>query len=138
MTRFIFVMGVLLLLFSCSSQKKAIREESKSDNEKVVESVEYGMKTVDTKFASWYLENNDQNLYRSQKYYEDWNIKYVTVWNRRVLSSQRSRIFESSIEYSPSIDYGFDLNHQLFYYFQYVENVLKIKIMQGGPKLEIF
>jgi len=84
------------------------------------------------------LENNDQNLYRSQKYYEDWNIKYVTVWNRRVLSSQRSRIFESSIEYSPSIDYGFDLNHQLFYYFQYVENVLKIKIMQGGPKLEIF
>jgi len=26
-----------------------------------------------------------------------------------------------------------ELNHKLFYYFQYVEHVLKIQIMSGGP-----
>jgi len=36
------------------------------------------------------------------------------------------------------VDYGIEINHELFYYFQYVEQVLKIQIMPGGPRAVIF
>ena len=50
------------------------------------------------------------------------------------MNPRKSSFFEPIIGYEPTVDYGFDLNHELFYYFQYVENVLKIQIMPGGSK----
>ena len=50
------------------------------------------------------------------------------------IDSRKNSFFEPIIGYNPEVDYGFELNHKLFYYFQYVENVLKIRIMEGGPK----
>ena len=52
-----------------------------------------------------------------------------------ILDPRKSSFFEPIIGYDPTVDYGFELNHKLFYYFQYVENVLKIQIMPGGPKV---
>ena len=138
MKHFLFWIGFLLLIASCSSQKNVIREERNTDKEVVDKNVEYGMKTSNSKFANWYLNYKDSETYKSQHFYEDWNIKYVTAWNRKVSGSKKNKIFVSGIEYSSGIDYGFELNHELFYYFQYVEHVLRIKIMQGGPDLVNF
>ena len=136
MKQLLIWLGILFLIASCSTQKEAIKEEKNVEKELVETNMEYGIKTAGSKFESWYLKYKDPTLFRSQKYYEDWNKKYVTAWNRRVIRSEKSRFFESSIDYTPGISYSFELNHELFYYFLYIENVLKIKIMQDGPKME--
>lgn len=87
----------------------------------------------DDEFKSWYQTYKNPDLYRSLEYYSRWNKKYVSAWNSNVIRGRKESVFESAIGYKSGIDYGFDLNHELFYYFQYVENVLKIEIMKGGP-----
>ncbi len=133
MKQIIFGIVVLFTIAACSTQKSAIKVEP-SVNEGVVEdSVEYGLETFDPKFETWYSMHDSPALYHSQSYYESWNMQYVSAWNSRAMSGNRNSFFENVIEYTPSIDYGFELNHELFYYFQYVEKVLKIRIIQDGP-----
>ena len=76
--------------------------------------------------------------YRSQQYYENWNRQYVIAWNHNAHVGKKNSFFEPIIGYEYNIDYGFELNHELFYYFQYVEHVLKIQIMPGGPQTALF
>ena len=45
----------------------------------------------------------------------------------------RRSFFQTIIGYEPNVDYGFKLNHKLFYYFQYVEHKLRIPILSNGP-----
>jgi hypothetical protein len=99
------------------------------------DSMEYGVETFDSKFEAWYEINNTPATYRSQTYYENWNRQYVSAWNHRAVSGRNSSFFEPIVGYDPTEDYGFEVNHKLFYYFQYVENVLKIKIMDGSPRV---
>jgi len=78
--------------------------------------------------------HNSPAMYRSQGYYESWNRQYVSAWNANAMNPRKSWFFETIVGYDPTVDYGFELNHELFYYFQYVENVLKIEIMPNSPK----
>jgi len=134
--RWIFFIAVVgLLMFACSSQKNAI-QVNKSDVDTVAEdSVEYDVETFDSKFDTWYEFYNSPALYRSQSYYENWNRQYVSEWNAKCMHPTRGWNFEPVIGYEPGEDYGFELNHKLFYYFMYVENELKIKILPSGPRL---
>lgn len=76
--------------------------------------------------------------FRSQQYYEGWNQQYVAQWNYLAVQSQKRRFFQSIIGYEPGVDYGFELNHKLFYYFQYVEKVLRIPILPNPPSGVVF
>ena len=134
MKRLIFLISVALFIFACSTQKKAIKADEISDEKVVSDSLEYDMETFDENFESWYLLHNSPAKYRSLEYYENWNRQYVSVWNNKARTT-KNEFFESVVGYDPNAHYGFELNHKLFYYFQYVENVLKIKIMPGGPKV---
>lgn len=132
-------LGIVVILFiaACSTQKKIVKSSSNSV-EIANDSVEYGLETFDSKFETWYALNNNPVNYRPQAYYEGWNRQYVSAWNANVMDSRKSWFFESIIGYDPTIDYGFELNHELFYYFQYVENVLKMPIMSGSPKVVLY
>ncbi len=130
-----FIAVVGLLMFACSGQKNAV-QVNKSETETFAEdSVEYDVETFDSKFDTWYQLYNTPALYRSQGYYENWNRQYVNEWNAKCMRPTRGWNFEPVIGYEPGIDYGFEMNHKLFYYFMYVENVLKIKILSNGPRL---
>ena len=129
--------GVLLIVAACSTQKSAISVESTYNDITAEDSVEYSIETFDAKFESWYLLHNSPARYRSQSYYESWNRQYVSAWNGHAYRGYMSHFFEPIIGYDPFVDYGFELNHELFYYFQYVERVLKIEIMPGSPKAGI-
>lgn len=135
MKRFVFWMVVLILGWACSTQKGVVKVNTVEGKEMTTDSVEYQMETFDAKFETWYQMQNNPSQYRSQSYYETWNKQYVTAWNQNAHDSRKSWFFETIIGYDPTTDYGFELNHKLFYYFQYVENVLKIKIMPGSPKV---
>ena len=133
--QFIFFGGLVLIFAACSSQKRLAKTEVNNGVEIMAEdSVEYEMETFDSKFETWYQLHKTPSQYRSQQYYEGWNQRYVNAWNQNARVPQKSWFFEPIVGYDPTIDYGFELNHELFYYFQYVERVLKIEIMPGGPR----
>lgn len=134
MKQFLIIISLILFIWSCSSKRGAVKAEKNNVEVTGADSVEYDMKTFDSKFESWYLVHNRPELYRTQDYYEYWNRLYVTAWNSHSVGKKNS-FFESIAGYDYNEDYGLELNHKLFYYFQYVEQVLKIEIMQGAPKV---
>jgi len=139
MKKIIFWIGILVFISSCSTQKKLVDKKTKS----VVEiakkdSVQYKLETFDQKFKTWYAFQNNPAQYRTQSYYENWNKQYVAEWNAKAMDPIRNSFFEPIVGYDPTVDYGFQLNHKLFYYFQYVEHVLKIPILPNGPHITLF
>ena len=129
----IFLLFILLFVLACSLQKKAVQVKINNPAQMAEDSLEYDLETFDLKFESWYELNKSPANFRSQVYYENWNRQYVSAWNAKAIIARNS-FFEPIIGYNPTQDYGFELNHELFSYFQYVENVLKIEIMPNGPK----
>lgn len=112
-----------------------IEGEKEEVSETASESVEYAIETYDAKFKAWYYLQKSQDTKKSQKYYENWNKKYVKEWNRLASQKDKNDFFVPIIGYNRTKDLGFEINHQLFYYFQYVENVLKMHILPDGPKI---
>ena len=129
----LFWLGIILLMAACSTQKGLVTVKSNIAESGVEDSLEYHLETFDGKFESWYQLHNSPSMYRSQQYYENWNRQYVSAWNFNAMSERKNSFFEPIVGYEYTVDYGFEINHELFYYFQYVEHVLKIQIMPGGP-----
>jgi hypothetical protein len=139
MKKLFFIFGVVFFIAACTAPKQAVKIKENEEDEIVKEdSVEYELETFDSRFETWYSLHNSPSQYRSQSYYEGWNQRYVAAWNYNASDRRKSRFFEPIIGYYPTEDYGFELNHELFYYFQYVERVLEIEIMPGGPKSIVF
>ncbi len=136
--RMLFFGMVLVLIGACSGPKGIVKVVSPEDQETAADSVEYELITFDNRFETWYVINNSPSLYRSQDYYESWNKQYVSAWNNRVVDPNGGSFFEPIVGYQYGTDYGFDLNHKLFYYFQYVEHRLNIPILYGtGPHVSL-
>ena len=138
MKQVIFGLGLILFIVACSTQKGIIKVESNNDESIVDDSVEYELETFDGRFEAWYQLQKNPALYRSQQYYENWNRQYVSAWNYNATIGRNKAFFEPIIGYEYNVDYGFELNHELFYYFQYVEHVLKIPIMPNGPRAGLY
>ncbi len=121
------------MIWACSAPKATVKVEQDQPVAKV-DSVEYGIETYDSKFETWYASHKKPSMDRSLQYYENWNRKYVSAWNHKSIELGKGSFFSPITGYHSNEEYGFELNHKLFHYFQYVENVLKIEIMRGGPK----
>jgi hypothetical protein len=140
MRQLIYLVAAVFFIASCSSKKNTIKI---GQNDEVAittqDSLEYDVETFDAKFETWYQLHDNPSQYRSSEYYEGWNQRYVSAWNANAADPRKSWFFEPVVGYNYSADYGFELNHELFYYFQYVEHVLGIQIIEGGgPKAVTF
>lgn len=132
--RKIFYLFIVVTFFAaCSGPKSAVKIEPNGNETTQKDSVEYELIVFDSGFETWYLFQNSPARYRSQQYYENWNHQYVSEWNYLASQSRRKSFFEPIIGYEQGVDYGFELNHKLFYYFQYVEHVLQIPILLNRP-----
>ncbi len=134
----IFWLGIIVLIAACSTQKGLVEIKNNMAESTVEDSLEYELETFDGRFETWYQMHNNPSTYHSQQYYENWNRQYISAWNYNALNGRKNSFFEPIVGYEFTVDYGFELNHKLFYYFQYVEQVLKIQIMLGGPKAVVF
>jgi hypothetical protein len=134
MNKLLIISGIAAFILACTAQKQAVNIKAGESESLEEDSVEYVLETFDPNFETWYALNNSPSQYHSERYYEGWNQRYVSAWNYNASTSHKNRFFEHIIGYDPTIDYNFELDHKLFYYFLYVENVLKIEIMTGGPK----
>jgi len=128
----IFILVILLFLAACAGNIKLSKIDIKDQETELKDSVEYELIIFDPGFETWFLTHSRPVWYHSLEYYENWNKQYVVAWNSKTMSPRYSKYFESAIDYDPFIDYGLELNHKLFYYFMYVENVLKIDILPSG------
>ena len=131
------VLAIILLFLSvaCASQKAA--QKSHAPKIKADDSLEYELLVFDVEFDSWYLLKNSPALSRSKSYYHDWNVRYVNEWNYKIFASRHNEIFGDLIDYHFEVDYPYEIEHKLFYYFQFVEQVLKIPILKYSPQAAI-
>ncbi len=130
--RFIFFILFLVLIIACTSNKELSVQDI--DPEVDNDSISYELIVLDPGFETWFITHRKPSWFYSQGYYENWNQKYVSAWNYNHLGYRHKQLMSCYIDYDPQIDYGVDLNHKLFYYFQYVENELNIPIIHGGPR----
>lgn len=135
MQRIVIFISVVLIFSACSAPQKVSNKEKNNTNleAEVDADTEYGIEMFDAKFEAWYKKYRNAATSREQAYYESWNKQYVSMWNNKANSSVGKFPFDPVVGFEPTEDYGYDLNHKLFHYFMYVEKVLKIKIMPGGP-----
>ncbi len=138
MKQLLFLLVALTVIIACSTQRGIVKIESGEQEVEQKDSTEYELIVFDARFETWYQLQNSPAKYRSQSYYENWNRQYVSAWNYNAAQPGKRSFFEPIVGYESHIDYGFELNHKLFYYFQYVERILKIQIMPNGPRSIIF
>ena len=132
MKTFFKILVVLFILVSCASQKNHLKfTESNTGIEN--DSTEYELIVFEPKFETWYVFQNSPAKFRSNEYYENWNKQYVLAWNSKAMTSRHNDFFETIVGYEYGIEYGFELNHKLFHYFMFVENVLKVPVLTNGP-----
>lgn len=132
MKGFFFISLVIIAISSCTSNKNLIKF-SETKLEEGNDSTQYELLVFEPHFEAWYAFQNSPAQYHSQAYYELWNKRYVLAWNLKAMDFRANKNFETIVGYEYTIDYGFELNHRLFHYFMYVENVLKIPIVENGP-----
>ncbi len=135
MKQLFFLLLVLVLASACSTQKETVSAtgNSKASEIETPAGEEYDVETFDQRFEAWYKTKQTPSKYKAQAYYESWNRQYVSAWNAKCQRMGKNWRFDPVEGYEPDEDYGFEMNHKLFYYFMYVENVLKISILPGGP-----
>ena len=117
-----FILG--LMIAACGVQKSA--QKIKSPEIAVNDSTEYELIVFDPGFENWYLLKDSPAMAHGIEYYKTWNIQYVQEWNYR---SHTSRLLGPPIDYDPHENYPFEIEHKLYYYFLYVEDILKIPIL---------
>ncbi|MDI9606541.1 MAG: DUF6146 family protein [Bacteroidota bacterium] len=130
-----YILALVAVLAACSGPKGVVAIQPGNDTAQPEDSVSHELIVLDPGFESWYLVHGSPTTYRSQAYYENWNHQYVTEWNHKASLPGNRSFFQHILGYERGVDYGFELNHKLFYYFQYVERVLEIPIITNRPKM---
>lgn len=134
----IYILIILFTIIACSTAKTSVNEPvnnnvAVNDTVRIAnDSLEYEVIIIDNGFSTWLASRALPRNYYSQSYLENKNQQYVTEWNNRVLQPQRynPNLYEMTINYSPSINYGYEVNYLIYNYMIYFQNTYKQKL--GG------
>ncbi|MCF8231159.1 MAG: DUF6146 family protein [Bacteroidales bacterium] len=129
----VIMMGILFLVSGNFAQGNEIQLKnteasltSPMPDTVKADSTEYELIIFDGRFESWYIQRKKPKWYHTENYYKHWNQRYVNEWNYRYnLGDPR---FDSYIEYQPTKDYGLELEHKLYYYFEYFQEKHNISL----------
>lgn len=131
MRNLICIWIVLLIIIGCSTSKPntvSTAEKTKTgsnDTIKIVnEELEYEVIIIEPGFDFWLASTAYPRGYLSQSYMEAKNYQYVLEWNNRVRQPQiyPSNLYEMTIDYSPAINYGYEVNYLIYNYMIYFQN----------------
>lgn len=98
---------------------------------------EYDIIIMDLGFNQWLTRIAQPKGYYSQSFMENRNYIYVLEWNRRILEPQvyDPQLYELPINYEYNIDYGYDVNYQLYNYFIYFQRRYKQRLGPFLPRI---
>lgn len=124
-------------VYSCSVQEKKITQK-KDDNQKVSDTIrftlgatnedsEYEIIIFEPGFSAWMQGYARPRDYYSQSFLEGKNRIYVTEWNLRCIEPSRYNpdLYQQQINYRLNVDYGYEVNYQLYYYFVFFQQKYK-------------
>jgi hypothetical protein len=129
---FLFALMLSASAFAFQSDFYQDKNTAKTDSIAIApgDTTEYELIVLDPGFNNWFLTNRKPIWYHEKEYYHSKNTFYTTNWNIRVLDNMHRPPYEFEIDYDQSIDYGVELEWQLFWYFKYMEQKYNIRI---GP-----
>ena len=138
---------VVLMASSCGSTKEQVNISDKEktafkkqagDTIKIAsDKTEYEIIIIEPGFYFWLQSIAKPEGYYSQFYLENRNNIYVIEWNQRVLQPQRynPNLYELQIDYSPLIDYGYEVNYKLYNYFIYFQRKYNQRLGPFIPRI---
>lgn len=142
----LILLGVVLV-GSCSSTGKTT---AVTDAEKVAfqqqegdtvsienPKLEYQIIIIEPGFYTWLQSTAKPEGYYSQPFLEARNQIYVINWNQRVLQPFQYDpiLYEMQINYDPLIDYGYEVNYQLYNYFIYFQRKYRQRLGPFVPRI---
>ena len=120
------------------AQETAEQNPSVNDTVRIAsDKVEYEIIIMEPGFNSWLQSRARPEGYYSQEFLENRNVVYVNEWNNRVLNPARysPNLYEMQIDYNPSIDYGYEVNYKLYYYFIYFQMTYNQRLTGFVPRI---
>jgi len=145
------IFTVLILttfIIQCSGSKKVadISKEEKEvfnqkDKDTVIiknDSLEYKIIIMEIGFNTWLQSIAQPRGYYTQEFMENRNRIFVINWNQRVLEPMRfdPNLYELQINYEPFIDYGYEVNYQLYNYFIYFQRKYNQRLGPFAPRIK--
>jgi hypothetical protein len=130
MKNLLYCLLIIIGLIGCNSTYSPANQEDLEKNLKEQDTVrianddvEYEIIIIEPGFNNWLAGRAKPEGFYTQDYLENRNRLYVIAWNNRVLdpSNFDPSLYEQQIDYNPSIDYGYEVNYKLYYYFIYFQ-----------------
>ena len=119
------IIGVIALIAcSCSPAREPVKTSAVLTSD----STEYEVLIIDPTFDLWYATNYSPAKDYSNDYYRNKNWISVTNWNEYFRTGKYGWVIDSYIEYQPSVDYGIEVNRELFWYFRYIREKYRIRL----------
>lgn len=140
----LYILLVTALFVGCNTTKtvtandKAIQKTATNDTIRIAnDELEYEIIIIEPGFDFWLASIAKPEGYYSQNYLETKNLIYVTEWNNRVLQPQlyNPGLYEMQIDYTPGIDYGYEVNYKLYNYFIYFQLKYKQQLAGVVPRI---
>lgn len=142
--------GLVLALFivQCSGSKKTTdisKQEKEVFNQKGKDtisikndSLEYEIIIMEIGFNTWLQSIAQPRGYYTQEFMENRNRIFVINWNQRVLQPMRynPNLYELQINYDPNVDYGYEVNYQLYNYFIYFQRKYNQRLGPFVPRIK--
>ncbi|MFE8423395.1 DUF6146 family protein [Tenacibaculum sp. ZH5_bin.1] len=133
--RILFLSIIGIMIWACSSS--SIKNTSNTPKEEPVvianDSLEYEIIIIDPGFTTYLNSIAKPEGFYSQQYLENKNRLYVNTWNYRARNPLQfnSNIYENVIDYSPHVDYGYEVNYKLFNYFEFAQRKYRMNLGVG-------
>ncbi len=143
MKNVILILLVCFGMYSCKTSNKVAFSVSEinatsQDTVRIAnDKLEYEILIIEPGFNFWLESRAKPEGYYSQQFLENRNRLFVTEWNNRVLQPQRYKpnLYEMLIDYQPHIDYGYEVNYKLYYYFIYFQILYKQQLTGFMPRI---
>ncbi|NNL79891.1 MAG: hypothetical protein HKO67_05355 [Flavobacteriaceae bacterium] len=144
MKNLVTILAILAILASCGSSYKTAEpsqtETNVVDNDTLrikSDKVEYEIIIIEPGFNNWMRGRARPRGYYTQSFLESRNRVYVVEWNNRVLDPFRydPQLYEMQINYEHGIDYGYEVNYLLYYYFIYFQRTYKQRLAGWVPRI---
>ncbi len=134
------ILLILLISIGCKSTNNSFTSKSKptttNDTVRIAnEELEYEVLIIDPGFSNWLNSIALPRGYYSQSYLENKNQLYITEWNNRVLQPHQynPNLYEMSINYDSTINYGYEVNYLIYNYMIYFQNRYKQRLFGHVP-----
>jgi len=124
---------VFCIIMSCSTSNRMYTVKDKNLIDIQQDKEEYELLVLDPGFETWFASTWSPAKDRNPKYYRMWNQRYVNAWNYRAMRPHNYDLFNNTIQYDSTVDYGIAVDRKLYYYFRWVDTRLNIPILDSPP-----